>query len=256
MKKLNWGIPIVSAGAILWILPLFYAIRVSLDGSGISNYGAVLSQSGVGRALVNSTITSSLSVLFVVLFSSMAAFAISKLRFAVRGISYILILAGLMIPAATTLVPLFHMIAALDWLNTYQALIVPYTAFNIPFAVLLLKHAYDSIPNEYLEASLVDGASTWTAFIKVMAPLSIPTLVMVTIWTFLGTWNELLLALLFMQDKAMQTVPVIPIGFQLAFSVDQPKIFAALILIEIPVVVLYVLFQRWFERGLTTGGIK
>jgi raffinose/stachyose/melibiose transport system permease protein len=107
-----------------------------------------------------------------------------------------------------------------------------------------------------MEAAAIDGASLWTIFRRVLAPLTMPTVFVVVLWTFLSAWNEFLLALLFLRDPAMQTVPVVPLQFRLQFFVDVPKVFAALVLIELPAIALYLAFQRRFERGLLGGVIR
>jgi ABC-type glycerol-3-phosphate transport system permease component len=162
----------------------------------------------------------------------------------------------MMMPVAGILVPLAEIQRVLGFGNTYQGLILPYVALALPFALVLLKNAYDALPDELLEAAVVDGAGQWRAFTRVLFPLTLPTLSMVGIWTFLNSWNEFLLALLFMSAPDMRTITVIPASFQLSFFVDVPKIFAALVLIQLPVVVLYTLFQRNFQRGLTAGAVK
>jgi raffinose/stachyose/melibiose transport system permease protein len=195
-------------------------------------------------------------VVAVLVFASLAAFAFSKLRFRGRGLLYGLLLSAMMMPVAAILVPLTQLQRLFGLDNTYPGLALPYTALALPFALVLLKNAYDALPDQLLEAAVVDGAGPWRAFLLVLFPLTGPTLSMVGIWTFLSSWNEFLLALLFMSDPEMRTITVVPASFQLSFFVDVPKIFAALVLIQLPVVVLYSLFQRRFQRGLTAGAIK
>lgn len=240
---------------LAWLLPLIHLVQVSLRG-GFANYAAVLTQNGLGRNLVNSAVIAAATIAIVVAVASPAAFAFAKLRLRGGTAVYLLLLSGLMLPSAAILVPLSQIVNALHWNNTYQALILPYAALAAPLAVVLLKSAYDNLPDELLEAAAIDGAGAARSWLRIYAPLTMPTLTMVMIWTFLGAWNEFLLALLFMHVPAMQTVTVVPLRFQLQFFVQVPKIFAALILIELPVVVLYLLFQRRFERGLTAGAFK
>ena len=250
------GLVIMVGVVILWMLPLYRLLTVSLESGGLDNYAEVLAKEGLGRYLLNSTIVTAATVLGVLVMASMGAFAFSKLRFRGRKVLYALVLSGLMIPVAAILVPLTQIQGLLGFANTYQGLIFPYAALALPFALVLLKNAYDALPDELLEAAVVDGAGGWRAFVRVMLPLTSPTLVMVGIWTFLNSWNEFLLALLFMSAPEMRTITVIPASFQLSFFVDVPKIFAALVLIQLPVVVLYSAFQGHFQRGLTAGAVK
>ena len=241
---------------ILWMLPLYRLVTVSLKGDGLGNYADVIAKEGLGRYLLNSAIVTSVTVVAVLTLASIAAFAFSKLRFRGRSVLYAILLSAMMMPVAAILVPLTDIQRFLGIVNTYQGLILPYTALALPFALVLLKNAYDALPDQLLEAAVVDGAGPWRAFTKVLFPLTTPTLAMVGIWTFLNSWNEFLLALLFMSSPDMRTITVVPASFQLSFFVDVPKIFAALVLIQLPVVVLYSVFQRNFQRGLTAGAVK
>lgn len=250
------GLLVVTAVTVLWMLPLARLVTVSLEDGGMGNYAAVLDKEGIGRYLLNSAVVTAAAVLIVLVVGSVAAFGFSKLRFAGRQVLYVLILTGLMIPVAAILVPLTEIEDALGWQSTYQGLFVPYAALALPFALIILRNTYDSLPDELMEAAVVDGAGLFRTFLRVYLPLTSPALVMVGIWTFLSSWNEFLLALMFMVTPDMRTVTVVPASFQLEFFVDVPKIFAALVLIQLPVVLLYAFMQRTFERGLTAGAIK
>lgn len=256
MRSGRIGLLVVTAVTVLWMLPLARLVSVSLRDGGLANYTAVLEQQGLARYLLNSAIVTAGAVLMVLVLGSVAAFAFSKLRFRGRNALYVVILSGLMIPVAAILVPLTEIETALGWQNTYQGLFVPYAALALPFALVILRNTYDGLPDELMESAVVDGASVWRAFVRVYLPLTVPALVMVGIWTFLNSWNEFLLALMFMVSPDMRTVTVVPASFQLEFFVDVPKIFAALVLIQLPVVLLYAFMQRTFERGLTAGAIK
>ncbi|MBO1739197.1 carbohydrate ABC transporter permease [Leifsonia sp. TF02-11] len=256
MKAGRIAVTIMLFVTIVWMLPLYRLVSVSLSGGGVANYAAVVAKEGIGRYLLNSAVVTAFTVVLVLALASVGAFAFSKLRFRGRNVVYGLLLSGLMIPVAAILVPLSGIQQALGLYNTYPGLILPYTALALPFALVILRGAYDGLPDQLLEAAVVDGASTWRAFLRVMLPLTTPTLVMVGIWTFLNSWNEFLLALLFMSAPEMRTVTVVPASFQLSFFVDVPKIFAALVIIQLPVVLLYALLQGKFQRGLTAGAVK
>jgi raffinose/stachyose/melibiose transport system permease protein len=256
MKPGKVALTIMLAVTVLWMLPLYRLVTVSLSDGGLQNYVEVVQQEGIFRYLLNSAIVTACTVILVLLFASIGAFAFSKLRFRGRNVVYAVLLAGLMIPVAAILVPLSQVQQLLGLYNTYPGLILPYTALALPFALVLLRGAYDALPDQLLEAAVVDGAGTFRAFYRVLLPLTTPTLVMVGIWTFLNSWNEFLLALLFMSAPDMRTVTVVPASFQLAFFVDVPMIFAALVIIQLPVVLLYAALQGAFQRGLTAGAIK
>lgn len=247
---------VVTGVTLLWMLPLARLLTVSLRDGGLENYAAVVEQEGIARYLLNSTIVTGAAVLIVLALGSVAAFGFAKLRFPARNTLYLILLSGLMIPVAAILVPLTEIEAALGWQSTYQGLFMPYAALAMPFALVILRNTYDAMPDDLMEAALVDGAGLWRAFTRIYLPLTAPAMVMVGVWTFLNSWNEFLLALMFMTEPDMRTITVVPASFQLEFFVDVPKIFAALVLIQLPVVVLYGLMQRTFERGLTAGAIK
>jgi raffinose/stachyose/melibiose transport system permease protein len=256
MRSGRVGLLIVTAITVLWMLPLARLLTVSVRDGGLDNYAAVVEQEGIGRYLLNSAIVTGAAVLIVLSLASAAAFGFAKLRFPWRNPLYLVLLSGLMVPVAAILVPLSEIETTFGWHSTYHGLFLPYAALALPFALVILRNTYDALPDELMEAAVVDGATMWRTFIGVYLPLTVPALVMVGVWTFLSSWNEFLLALMFMTEPDMRTITVVPATFQLDFFVDVPKIFAALVLIQLPVVVLYGLLQRMFERGLTAGAIK
>lgn len=256
MTKGRLPLILALAVTVLWMMPLVRLATVSLRDGGLGNYSAVIAQQGLLRYLANSTIITVTAVVIVLAFASSAAFAFSKLRFPGRRSLFLLLMAGLMIPVASVLVPLTEIERLLGWTNTYQGLFLPYAALALPFALVILRSSYDGLPDELMEAAAIDGAGSWHTFVSVYLPMTRPAMVMVGIWTFLSSWNEFLLALLFATEPDQRTITIIPASFQLEFFVDVPKIFAALVLIELPVVLLYAAMQRTFERGLTAGAIK
>jgi len=239
--------------AIVWALPLASLVKNSLDRDGLGNYAAVIAEGGVITSLVNSAIITVITVAAVVVITSLAGFAFSRLRFPLRTTVYAALLTGLMLPAGAILVPFSQLNRALGWGNTYAAVVFPYIALFFPLGLLLLKNAFDNIPDELFEAAALDGAGVWRMFRSVALPLIVPAASLVALWTFLSTWNEFLLALLFLNDPAVQPVSVIPLRFQQQYFIDVPKIFAALLLSQLPVVLLYIVTQRRFNLGLLAG---
>jgi len=244
---------LVTTLAVVWALPLVSLVANSLERDGLGNYAAVIQQGGVLTSLVNSAIITATTVTAVVLITSLAGFAFSRLRFRFRNATYAVLLTGLMLPAGAILVPFAQLNRALGWGNTYAAVIFPYIALFFPLGLLLLKNAFDNLPDELFEAAALDGAGVWRMFRSVAMPLVVPAASLVALWTFLSTWNEFLLALLFLNDPAVQPVSVIPLQFQQQYFIDVPKIFAALLLSQLPVVILYIVTQRRFNLGLLAG---
>ena len=244
---------ITATIAVVWVLPLLSLISKSFSGDGLGNYAAVIEQGNVARSLLSSAIITLVTVFAVVAITSLAGFAFSQLRFRFRNVTYGVLLTGLMLPAGAILVPFSQLNRAFGWDNTYAAVIFPYIALFFPLGLLLLKNAFDNLPEEIFEAATIDGSSLWRMFRSIALPLAGPAITLVALWTFLSTWNEFLLVLLFLNDPAVQPVSVIPLRFQQQYFVDVPKIFAALVLSQIPVVVLYIVTQRRFNLGLLAG---
>ncbi|MDR0592274.1 MAG: carbohydrate ABC transporter permease [Bifidobacteriaceae bacterium] len=243
----------VTTLCVIWVLPLVALIVRSLGRSGLENYSATLRQSGIARALLSSFIITATTVVAVLAVAALAGFAFSRLRFPFRTAIYSLLLTGLMLPSGAILVPFAELNKAFGWGDTYAAVIFPYIALFCPLGLLLMKGAYDALPEELFEAAVLDGCGVWGSFRSVALPLTGPALSVVGLWTFLSTWNEFLLALLFLHDPAVKPISVIPLGFQQRYFVDVPKIFAALVISQIPVVLAYILMQKRFNLGMLAG---
>ncbi|WP_221469192.1 carbohydrate ABC transporter permease [Cohnella nanjingensis] len=178
------------------------------------------------------------------------------MRFPLRNALFLMILLALMIPGIAIAVPVVQIVRSFDWFNKYWALVFPYTAILAPFGLVLAKGFMDQLPKEMQEAGLVDGCSVFQSFLRIYLPLTQPIAMIVTIFTFLGSWNEFLFAMIFMRKEKMQMVTTIPIKFQVDFVTNMPGLFAALVIIQLPLIVLYVLFQKHFKEGLTAGAVK
>lgn len=240
----------------VWIVPLLYLIFYSLLGDGWKNYIAVLQLELFPRFLINSTVVS-VSVVVVLSFSvALAGYGFSKINFPGRDALFSICLIGLMIPPSAMLLPLFHTIKALGWINTYMSLIGPEIALMMPFALLITTNFFDEIPNELLEAAKIDGANSFQRFIHVILPLGLPIMTTVGIIVFLHSWNEFLLPLAFISKQEMLTVTMAPSFFIEEYTADYNKVFAAMVLISIPIIVLYLFGQKYLQRGLTSGAIK
>ncbi len=245
---------LITVGVL--VLPLGMILFVSVQGEGAVNYLRVLEGTPFVRFFVNSVIVSLSTVVLVTLTATMAAFATSVLRPRGAGIAQLLLIAGLALPAIALVVPLFYAVQSLGLLNTYWAVIVPLAAISLPFGVLVASNYIRSLPVEVYEAAKVDGATDGQYFWRVLLPMCRPILAVVVIFTFLSAWNEYLLPLIFIQNTDMQVLTQVPTYFQSQRLVDTPKIFAANVLISLPVVVLYIALQRTFQRGLAAGAIK
>jgi ABC-type glycerol-3-phosphate transport system permease component len=221
-----------------------------------SNFSYIFTETSLLTYVKNSFIVTFATTALVLAGASLAAYAFSRLNFFLKNVWYPLFLMGLMLPFVVVLVPLFHIERTLHLFNTYGALIFPYVGFGLPFAILLLKNYFDSVPREMEEAALVDGASRLRTFLAIMLPMTTPALTTVAIFQAVGSWNEFLFALLFMTKDAMRTVPLAIIPFIGQFGNQTEYMFAMLLVITLPPIVLFVAVQRYFVSGLTAGAIK
>ncbi|MCR8635897.1 carbohydrate ABC transporter permease [Paenibacillus radicis (ex Xue et al. 2023)] len=242
--------------ASIWVIPLVYLVMYSLEGGNWANYEAVLSLDLFPRFLLNSFIVSTSVVLLLLMAVSLAAFGFSKLKFPGDSSVFAICLIGLMIPPVAMLVPLFQTIKAFHWMNTYLSLIGPEVAMSIPFSLLIARNSFDEIPNELLEAAEIDGSNAWGRFVHVILPLAVPVLTTIGILAFLNSWNQYLFPLVFINKETMLTVTMAPKFFIKEYTSDYHKVFAALVLITIPIVILYIFGQKYMQRGLTSGAIK
>jgi len=208
---------------------------------------------GVVRYLVNSIIVSGASVVTTVLFSSMAAYALTRIRIPFAGAITVLLLGGMMLAPTVALIPLFRLLQALKIFDTYWALIVLYTAFRIPFTVFLIRAYMVTLSREMEDAAIVDGASRWQIFWLVIMPLSRPIVVSAALLQALFAWNEFVFALVFINSTDLKTLPVGLLAMQGRVLSDWPVLFAALTMAAIPMILLFLAGQRQFIRGLSEG---
>lgn len=246
---------VVIALALL-IAPLVMIVVTSLQGQGAENYVIVLSTTPFLRFFANSLVISVSTVLLVLICALSTAYAVATLRPAGSRLAMVLILAGMALPGIALIVPLFYVIQALGLLNTYWAVIVPLTAISIPFGALVATNYVRALPVELYEAARIDGASNWSYFVRILIPVARPIIAVITIFTFLAAWNEYTLPLIFIQETDMQVLTQVPTYFQSQRLVDTPKIFAAGVLISLPIVLAYVLMQRLFREGMSAGAVK
>jgi raffinose/stachyose/melibiose transport system permease protein len=247
---------LLFSSGLLWVLPLLYLIGYSFGGGGLENYKAVITLELFPRILFNSIFISTVVVLGLVIVVSLGAYGFSKHKFAGDKLLFSTSLIGLMVPPAAMLVPLFQTIKTFGWINSYLSLIGPEIALLLPFSLLIARNYFDEIPNEIMEAAEIDGAGSWGQFYHIILPLGVPILMTVGILGFLHSWNEYLLPLSFINEQSMLTVTMSPKFFIEEYTADYHKVFAALVLISIPIIILYLFGQKYLQRGLTSGAIK
>jgi multiple sugar transport system permease protein len=222
----------------------------------LSHFQAVFGTYHFQSYLLNSAIVAVISTFLTVALASMSGFALAQLPLKGKAPTMIGLLFISMFPPIAVISPLYMIMRELNWLNTYQALIIPYTAFHLPFAIWILRNYFLEIPKELFEASKVDGAGVYKTFYSIFLPLTGPGLFTAAIFTFVATWTEFFMALVFNANNAMKTIPVGIALFGGQFTIPYGDIFAASLISIIPILILTLIFRKWIVSGLTQGAVK
>lgn len=261
---------VLVAFAIVWLIPSLFALKTSLSDNGtaalgatsilstwnptLHSYAALFQAGDIWNWYLASGITSVVTAILTVLFTSMAAFALSRLKFRGQNLAFLLIILGIMIPGQVLIVPIFQELGAVSLLNTYWSVIFPQVPAVI--AVFIFKQFFDGIPRELEEAARIDGAGIWKVYWSVILPLSRPVIAAVTILTFVGVWNNLLLPLFVLSNPNLMTIPVGLATVQGSFGQRYADIQAGAVLAALPLIILYLAFQRQIVEGVTGSGLK
>jgi raffinose/stachyose/melibiose transport system permease protein len=209
-----------------------------------------------GDYLVNSLIITVPTVIGVVVLSCLAGYGISRFKFPGRNLMFYTLLLGLTVPFQSVMIPLYYQLLAMGLLGTYFAVILPGIAFGLPFGVFLMQAFFEDLPHELSDAGRVDGCSEFRIFKDIMLPLAKPAVSSLIVFQFMATWNNFLMPLLFLQDEDLRPVPLGLMFFQGAYTRDIGLIAAGVALATIPVIIVYLIFQRQFVKGLTAGAVK
>jgi multiple sugar transport system permease protein len=255
----------VSVFPLLWVFKMsivtkteLYATPPTLLPQNLSGaeWAQVLGDSTFQKALINSSIIASVTTVICLFFGSIAAYAISRLRFRFKGTVMTLILAISFFPAVAIIAPLFIQFTQLGLINTYASVIITDTVFALPLTIWLLVAFFRELPVDLEDAAKVDGATTIQAFRKVIVPLAAPGVFTTAILTFIHAWNEFLFANTFLFDQSTQPVTVVIPNFATVYTVDYGAQAAAAVVVTIPLVILVLIFQRRIVSGLTAGAVK
>ena len=220
------------------------------------NYKAAWTGGKLGIAMLNSLFVCVITLLLTIVIGSMAAFAIARLKWKLSGAAMVYILIGMMIPVHCVLIPLFVRFAKIGLNNNLWGLIIPYLTFSLPTCVFIMSGFFRSIPNELLESACMDGCTIYQIFFKICFPLARTGLFVTGLMTFIGNWNELLLALVFVSDANKKTLPVALTKFVTPYQTNYDKMFPAIMIAIIPTIIVYCLFSNQIVDGLTTGAVK
>ena len=226
------------------------------ETASLSSYISVLTDSTKIRFFVNSYIVAGCVVIVTLFFGILAAYAFSRFDFLGKEIFNSLIVSVQAIPPIVLLIPYMGLIVALGLFNTYFALILTYLVTTLPYCILMMTGYFNTLSRELDEAVMIDGGSRWKALWSVLVPISIPGMVSVGMYTFMQAWNEYLFALTLTQTTNMRTVPI---GINLLMgqhAYDWSQMMAMSVLGSIPVLILFVFFQKYFIAGMSSGGVK
>lgn len=210
----------------------------------------------LGRYALNSAIVTGVSVTLILLLGAAAAFAFSRYRFRGRGLMLGVFALGLLLPLQSYFIAQSKLFTQFAITDSLLALIIPYTAMGLPLATYLLKVYLDALPEELFDAARIDGAGDGRMFLAVALPLLRPGLATVAIFSALACWNEFLLALLYIQNDELKTIPTGLLAFSSRYVTDYSLLFSALSIVTIPMVVIYVVFNRQIVEGITAGSVK
>lgn len=225
------------------------------------NYARAWREARFADYFVNSIVVTVASVALIVGLGASAAYALSRFRVPGGAAMYWLFLAGLMIPAQLAMVPLFFELRALGLLNSRVGLILVYAANGLPFAVFILAGFFRTLPRSLYEAAIIDGCGEFTAFCRVMLPLAQPGLVTVAIFQFIGVWKEYFFAYMLLSGDPAGGTRTLPLGLAnlsiaSQYRTDYGMLFAGLVIVTIPILIVYVLLQKHLVKGVTAGALK
>lgn len=250
---------LVFMGA-LWLYPIAVAIFMSVRSGGWNNYAVVLNHPTFDywQAIGNSFLLAGVSAVVIVLIASLAGYAFSKMTFPGREVLYRLLLACLAVPIAAVVTPLFFTINSMNLRDTYTGVIIPLVAFNVLMMLMLMRNHFDTIPDELVESATLDGCSTWGVWWRILMPLSGPTLATVGVLAFVYSWNEYLLPNLLLSSPDMfpVTQAISLLQFDRMSQEQISQLYAGLILMTIPSVIVYLFSQRYLQSGVTAGAVK
>jgi multiple sugar transport system permease protein len=266
----TWSYVFLVGGLVLMVGPFLWMVLGSIkpesdflqnpptllpSAATTGNYGRLFDQLDFPRFFFNSSVIALAVTVGNLVFCPMLGYALAKLRWRGKRLIMGLVLATLMVPAGITLIPNFILMSNLGLVNTYPGLILPFLAG--PFGVFLMRQFMLGVPNELLEAARIDGAHEFRIYWSVVMPIATPVLATLGILTFLGNWNSFLYPLVMAQEPQMYTLPVALATFATGqYQADHGMLMAGSVILVVPVLIVFILFQRWITEGIATTGLK
>ena len=273
--RFKWTDILVQLGLILWaaicLFPVYWMFTFSLKnneeifGANVmglpqnwlwQNYSRALNVGNMGQYFLNSLIVTITSILFVLIAAIMATYAMTRLQWKGRKRMNSFFMLGLTIPIHAAIVPLYTTLSRAGMLNSYWALIIPYSAFSLSMGILISIGFMGDIPYDLDEAAFLDGCGVWGIFFRVIAPLMLPAVSTVGIYTFLQCWNELMFATVFISKDAFKTLPVGIQSLSGQYTTEWGPIGAALAMATIPTLIVYIFLSKQIQESFIAGAVK
>ena len=256
--------------SITYILPLLWLFNVSFKTNNeiftapfalpkqlsFDSFSFAWTAGRLGTATLNSFIVCVVALILSMIIGSMAAFGIVRMRWKGSKLAMTYFLTGMMIPVHCVLIPLFTKFANIHLSNTLIGIIIPYVTFSLPITIFIMTGFFKSIPNELIECACLEGANIFQIFFRICLPLGRTGLCVTGLMTFIGNWNELLLAMVFIHDDTKKTLPVAVTKFVSPYQTNYEKMFPAILIAIIPSIIVYSLFSNQIVDGLTQGAVK
>lgn len=256
--------------SITYILPLLWLFNVSFKTNNeiftapfalpehisFDSFSFAWTAGRLGTATLNSFIVCVTALILSMIIGSMAAFGIVRMRWKGSKLAMTYFLTGMMIPVHCVLIPLFTKFANIHLSNTLIGIIIPYVTFSLPITIFIMTGFFKSIPNELIECACLEGANIFQIFFRICLPLGRTGLCVTGLMTFIGNWNELLVAMVFISNEAKKTLPVALSKFVGPHGTNYSQMFAAIIIAIIPTIVVYCAFSNQIVDGLTAGAVK
>ena len=258
-------------GGVVMVIPFLYMISAALTpnlyviqyppelvptNASLDNFVKAWQANNFQQYFLNSAFVSITATIITVLFAAMAAYAFARFDFKGKEVIFFAFLAVMMVPSTVLIVPQFLLMKNLSLLNSLGGLILIYSATSIPSGIFLLRGFFEQLPKELEEAALLEGANYFTTFTKIMLPLSAPGLATVSIFSFMGFWDEFIMALTFIDEPTKRTLPIAIALFQGQHGTQWGLVFAASLIALIPVIIVFFSLQKYFAGGITAGAIK
>ncbi len=274
-KPITVSSTLIYIGLVFWalvsIFPVYWMLTFSLKNNTeifgenviglprywlFSNYESAMRVGNMGRYFLNSTFVAVSTIIIVLIASFMATYAMTRLVWKGRKTMNKFFMLGLTIPIHASIVPIYITLAKLHWLDTYGAVIVPYSAFSLSMGILICNGFMSDIPYDLDEAAFLDGCGVWGIFFRVIAPLMLPAVATVGIYTFLQCWNELMFANIFISNPEIRTLPVGVQALCGQYTTDWGPIGAALSIATIPTLLVYVFLSKRIQDSFIAGAVK